>query len=166
MRSVSSSTVQVGGIAGTTDVRTVSNSTIQIGSQPTMSGTQDVSLGNSTVDVRTVSNSTIQAVTKFAGVNYAPIHKNSIYLGSTAQAALWVPAAGLKINLTDMAISASTAAQVDIIVGNSTIGPFFFGNNGGLISNYNTPTVASANGTMFVASSGGTITVTTDGFER
>ncbi len=61
VRSITSSTVQVGGVAGTVDVRTVTGSTVQIGSQPTMAGTQDVSLGNSTIDIRAISSSTVQA---------------------------------------------------------------------------------------------------------
>ena len=166
------STVQVVGIfAGTQDVRTLNTSTVQI-----QAGTIDVrSITSSTVqvggiagttDVRTISSSTVQAITKFAGVNYAPIHKNVIYLGSTAQAALWVPAAGLKINLTDVAISSSTAAQIDIVVGTSSVGPFFFAANGGAILNYNTPVLSAANGTMFVASTGGTVSFTAEGFEE
>jgi hypothetical protein len=102
----------------------------------------------------------------YAGVSYTPVSKYVVYTSATALASVWIPASGKKWYMTDLIISASTVSDVTLVDTTNTLVTFTFGDNGGIVSNFRTPLVAtSANGTLRIATSAGSVSFLASGWE-
>ena len=109
------------------------------------------------------SGSTIQSLQ--AGVGYTPVHTEKI-VNVVTGTIIWTSAAGKRINLTDLILSTSTANNITVTVDTSTVGPFYFGNYGGAISNFVTQVVSAGTAiSLRLTTTAGTTSITTEGFE-
>jgi len=101
----------------------------------------------------------------YAGLGYAPVHTEQT-VNVVTGTIIWTSAAGKKIYLTDLILSTSTANDITVTVDTSTIGPFYFGNYGGAISNFVTQVVSTGTAvSLRLTTTAGTTSITTEGFE-
>jgi len=148
---VSTSTYDVNLVnTSTYDVKIVNTCTEPVYSE--LCGTSDVALTNTYI------------ANRFDGVNYAIEKHQASYTAATTTATIWTPGAGCSIRLTDLILSSAASNTITLVIGTSTIGPFYFTANRGLVSNFTTPLPGTADAKLMITQTS-TASITVTGYE-
>lgn len=126
----------------------------------------DISKGTQTNDVKVTLDSeavtlnalptgtNIMGAIKNAGVNYTTIYKQANYAAAQTDTTIWDPAAGKKVVITDIILSAEGACNIFLEVGATVILPkMYFADNGGMAMPLQAPIKCATDGVLTITSS-------------